>query len=422
LKTKIPVTEPDNIVLLLCKQDSEYFVMDVRLKDDQDCTPAQRLEHIQQSLRDDSLLELLGNVECVDIVDLADLPADMFFEPDSRLPTCENLTPALVRPTSSGSTVSTSTFLSFMSPLEGSSRPQTGDDMSTSEEAIYQLLCDAEWMLNSEAQEIKRVFDRLESNVKLESSCRPATAISLMKLPNESRPILIIPKSRPVSADMIVKDLKSRFKFEDLLEELRPSSLGFGSIDLPKLMTPEKSLTDLTPKRNSLPIKSSRSGNVKKGKRTSVKKFEAYSSTRSSPLMMSSKKDDTNSRSVRLSNCTPKRPLSNSSASLKKNIGYLRKPFSVLESQSNEVLQFQSNTSGSRNPSRGSVAQKLKSCMQCKKKLGPAQIFNCKCNKVFCSMHRYSDRYGCTHDYKTDARKVLARDNPCVTKEKIIRL
>ncbi|KAI8909747.1 hypothetical protein EDD86DRAFT_179341, partial [Gorgonomyces haynaldii] len=61
-------------------------------------------------------------------------------------------------------------------------------------------------------------------------------------------------------------------------------------------------------------------------------------------------------------------------------------------------------------------------CLQCQKKLGPAQVFNCKCTGVFCAQHRYSDRHQCSHDYKQDHKQVLERENPVVKRDKIIRL
>lgn len=459
IRTKIHAAEPDNIVLLLCRQESEYFVMDVRLKDDPDCTPAQRMEHIQQSLRDGSLLDLLGNIECVDVVVLSDLSSDFPLAPESRLPTGIQINTLQSRPSSHGSSVCSSTFMSFMTPLE-SSRPVTGDDAySASDEAIYQLLCDAEWMLTSEGVNIEN--DSENSTPKL-GFCRPATAISLMKLPNGSRPMLIIPKSRPASAEMLIKDIKYRVNFESFLEEhqqqINPttveskndlcSSNNFeNNVDKNYTISTDNNINNpkclLAPKRNSLPIKSTRSS-VKRDKNKHKQKKNEISNSggtrRSSPLLMHyTDLEDRKSKSF--SNNGFLKPMIRTTHKEKPILLGGKKQSSecvikstALDSGSNEVLHFLSNAPISRKSSRKQSMSNIRSdgafskslakggCMQCKKKLGPAQIFHCKCNKVFCATHRYSDRHSCTHDYKAEGRANLVRENPCVKKDKVVKI
>ncbi|KAI9005352.1 hypothetical protein BC832DRAFT_520884, partial [Gaertneriomyces semiglobifer] len=58
-------------------------------------------------------------------------------------------------------------------------------------------------------------------------------------------------------------------------------------------------------------------------------------------------------------------------------------------------------------------------CQCCRKKLGPATFFKCRCNQVFCSVHRYSDRHHCTFDYRQAAKASLAKENPLVRNEKL---
>ncbi|KAI8588752.1 hypothetical protein BDZ88DRAFT_384337, partial [Geranomyces variabilis] len=58
-------------------------------------------------------------------------------------------------------------------------------------------------------------------------------------------------------------------------------------------------------------------------------------------------------------------------------------------------------------------------CYLCKKKVGPATSFKCRCNQVFCSVHRYSDRHSCSFDYKGAGKVALAKENPVVKKEKL---
>jgi len=67
-------------------------------------------------------------------------------------------------------------------------------------------------------------------------------------------------------------------------------------------------------------------------------------------------------------------------------------------------------------PARTSVNR----CSSCRKRVGLTG-FRCRCDQTFCGEHRYSDRHGCTYDYKAAARDAIARDNPVVRAAKIVR-
>ncbi|XP_075077409.1 zinc finger A20 and AN1 domain-containing stress-associated protein 5 [Nicotiana tabacum] len=57
----------------------------------------------------------------------------------------------------------------------------------------------------------------------------------------------------------------------------------------------------------------------------------------------------------------------------------------------------------------------------CRRKVGLIG-FRCRCGDVFCSEHRYSDRHGCSYDYKAVGREAIARENPVVRAAKILKL
>ncbi|BAF25435.1 zinc finger A20 and AN1 domain-containing stress-associated protein 1 [Oryza sativa Japonica Group] len=59
-------------------------------------------------------------------------------------------------------------------------------------------------------------------------------------------------------------------------------------------------------------------------------------------------------------------------------------------------------------------------CSRCRKRVGLTG-FRCRCGHLFCGEHRYSDRHGCSYDYKSAARDAIARDNPVVRAAKIVR-
>ncbi|XP_050310963.1 uncharacterized protein LOC126746683 [Anthonomus grandis grandis] len=67
------------------------------------------------------------------------------------------------------------------------------------------------------------------------------------------------------------------------------------------------------------------------------------------------------------------------------------------------------------------VIKKKSRCNECNKRLNITNIYNCRCGRIFCSQHRYSEVHRCTYDYKTEGRKILERQNPLVTADKIQR-
>ncbi|KAL3274516.1 hypothetical protein HHI36_015899 [Cryptolaemus montrouzieri] len=67
------------------------------------------------------------------------------------------------------------------------------------------------------------------------------------------------------------------------------------------------------------------------------------------------------------------------------------------------------------------VIKKRARCNFCNRKLNITNIYNCRCGKIFCSQHRYSEVHHCNYDYKTDGRRFLEQQNPLVTADKINR-
>ncbi|KAG9150682.1 hypothetical protein Leryth_008148 [Lithospermum erythrorhizon] len=67
------------------------------------------------------------------------------------------------------------------------------------------------------------------------------------------------------------------------------------------------------------------------------------------------------------------------------------------------------------------MKRKVNRCSGCYKKVGLTGI-RCRCSKLFCSNHRYSDRHDCTFDYKSSGREAIARENPVIKAAKIVRI
>lgn len=61
-------------------------------------------------------------------------------------------------------------------------------------------------------------------------------------------------------------------------------------------------------------------------------------------------------------------------------------------------------------------------CQQCRKKVGLAAGFKCRCGLLFCGQHRYAEAHNCTFDYKTAEREKLAANNPLVQASKVERI
>lgn len=60
-------------------------------------------------------------------------------------------------------------------------------------------------------------------------------------------------------------------------------------------------------------------------------------------------------------------------------------------------------------------------CFTCNKKVGLTG-FKCRCENLFCGLHRYSDQHQCSFDYKSDGRAKLEKENPQVVGAKIRKI
>ena len=61
------------------------------------------------------------------------------------------------------------------------------------------------------------------------------------------------------------------------------------------------------------------------------------------------------------------------------------------------------------------------SCGVCNKKL-PIFVIKCKCNKNYCSIHRYSSEHNCTYDYQTEFKKELTKNNKKIKVMKVDKI
>jgi hypothetical protein len=53
-------------------------------------------------------------------------------------------------------------------------------------------------------------------------------------------------------------------------------------------------------------------------------------------------------------------------------------------------------------------------CTMCKKKLGLANQFKCRCENIYCAKHMHSFNHECTFDYKKFNKERLMKENPLI--------
>lgn len=65
--------------------------------------------------------------------------------------------------------------------------------------------------------------------------------------------------------------------------------------------------------------------------------------------------------------------------------------------------------------------KKRNRCYTCRKKVGLTG-FECRCGGVYCSLHRYSDKHGCSFDYRAEGQEQIRKNNPVVVGEKVQKI
>jgi len=65
--------------------------------------------------------------------------------------------------------------------------------------------------------------------------------------------------------------------------------------------------------------------------------------------------------------------------------------------------------------------KKKNRCFVCKKKLGLTG-FTCRCGRLFCAVHRYTDKHDCSFDYKAMGEKEISEANPVIVAAKLNKI
>ncbi|TPX61640.1 hypothetical protein PhCBS80983_g00944 [Powellomyces hirtus] len=212
MKMKQVIKDEDPVVLLLCKEDDDMYMLEFHMTDLKDKKPDRRrllqlaelagLEvfHDLSASTSNMIMNSLQNQED------EEQQADELSRQAYHFQECHQIH----RPDSGDSGTSTNTFDSLdrsssvgsvgsvdgrpMSPLsESSTRPSSG------ESAMQDLLRDV-LGLKPAASYRTRAYPRTARR-----RIRPATAISVMRIPGGAGPMIIIPKTRPASAVQLAK-------------------------------------------------------------------------------------------------------------------------------------------------------------------------------------------------------------------------
>lgn len=103
-------------------------------------------------------------------------------------------------------------------------------------------------------------------------------------------------------------------------------------------------------------------------------------------------------------------------------------PLQVINSEAISATQGSLNpvVASSRQESQvsGTVADQkaVTRCALCSKKTGLATTFTCRCEKTFCTAHRYPEAHNCAFDYKSEGRKEIEENNPLVVAPKLPKI
>ena len=74
----------------------------------------------------------------------------------------------------------------------------------------------------------------------------------------------------------------------------------------------------------------------------------------------------------------------------------------------------------SSSPSQPSRLPAPNRCGSCRKRVGLTG-FKCRCGHIYCALHRYSDKHSCTFDYKAAGQEAIAKANPLVVADKVVK-
>lgn len=88
----------------------------------------------------------------------------------------------------------------------------------------------------------------------------------------------------------------------------------------------------------------------------------------------------------------------------------------------NDILIISSPNTNEKSQAAQNKSSIKNRCEICKTKLSLAAQFTCRCDRNFCSKHRYAEDHSCTFDYKTHGKELLEKANNKVIGDKINKI
>ncbi|KAJ3019124.1 hypothetical protein HKX48_002368 [Thoreauomyces humboldtii] len=522
MKIKQNVKDDDPVVLLLCKEDDDMYMLEFHMTDIRDSRPDRRRllqlaelaglevfhdlsldassfvmnslrrdrdQNIQESEEDlmsqmrmqmqrrqsEEMREIgmgMGEMEMG-----RDTRGDRLFDSQTHTQTQTSQEELERRPDSGDSCSSTNSFRSIgrssstdslrlrrpLSPSSSNSNSTCNTRPSSGESAMQDLLRDVLGLKSAGAYKARGYPRTARRRV------RPATAISVMRIPGGTGPMIIIPKTRPASAIQLAK---RRSVMDDTPPATPPTERAVGSSDVVGgLCTKPRSL----PQERGKGKPTTTGGRRLRKRRSSMPMPMDYTNGEGPSPCSSSIDTDLASSTEHVNEFTS---LSGTTTGRRGGCSRVIKTGTItMRQRGMECLHHQDSTSSlsalltthnqpniadhptntntntnnngrtektsartdrprsKRDPNSGSGSLRTvpprtpvttvitsRRCFSCKKKIGPATSFKCRCNQMFCSVHRYSDRHSCVFDYRGAGKIMLAKENPPIKKEKLEKI
>ena len=61
-------------------------------------------------------------------------------------------------------------------------------------------------------------------------------------------------------------------------------------------------------------------------------------------------------------------------------------------------------------------------CFKCNRKIKLVNQISCRCNNVYCRIHKYPEDHSCSFNYKEFGKAALLKQNTLVTTSKITKI
>ncbi|KAJ3204029.1 Rab5 GDP/GTP exchange factor [Entophlyctis luteolus] len=255
--------------------------------------------------------------------------------------------------------------------------------------------------LKQDARPAKNRVEGQSATCVIRKKIRPATAISIMRLPKSYVPNITVLKSRPNTAPNVERAALTSVTTSNSSSARDTASGGLSvPTEVAKRNTDQKSKRPVLEKRT-----------LKNNPRVpSALAFPKTGKPPTSAFASSNNLVPSRSQLLSMKESAKRRSSVPKTQSLSARSG--NRSSTAKAAVSNENI----------GPNAKLPPAKATHCFSCNKKLGHLPVFKCKCAHYFCSTHRYSDRHKCTFNFKEAGKTQLEKENPKVEGCKIAKI